>query len=78
MSLLRPLLEVSGPDVDFDARPAVRGVGLALERGEVLGPVGESGSDKSATAPAAFDLLPCNAVGRGSVRLDGQERVGAG
>ncbi|MEU6378666.1 ABC transporter ATP-binding protein [Streptomyces sp. NPDC046909] len=75
---MSPLLEVTALDVDFDGRPAVRGVDLALERGEVLGLVGESGSGKSATALAVLGLLPGNAAVRGSVRLDGRELVGAG
>ncbi|WP_043662955.1 ABC transporter ATP-binding protein [Streptomyces xylophagus] len=74
---MSPLLQVTDLDVDFGGRPAVRGVGLTLERGEVLGLVGESGSGKSATALAVLGLLPGNAVVRGSVRLDGQELVGA-
>ncbi|WP_406449118.1 ABC transporter ATP-binding protein [Streptomyces sp. NBC_01622] len=74
---MSPILQVTDLDVDFDGRPAVRGVGLTLERGEVLGLVGESGSGKSATALAVLGLLPGNAEVRGSVRLDGQELVGA-
>nr|WP_202498013.1 ABC transporter ATP-binding protein [Streptomyces sp. SID5469] len=65
-------------NVDFDGRPAVRDVSLSLSRGEVLGLVGESGSGKSATALAVLGLLPDNATVQGSVRLDGQELVGAG
>ncbi|MER5948391.1 ABC transporter ATP-binding protein [Streptomyces sp. NPDC001904] len=71
------MLEVTGLHVEFDGRAAVRGVDLSLERGEVLGLVGESGSGKSATALALLGLLPGNATVRGSVRLDGQELVGA-
>ncbi|WOX15277.1 ABC transporter ATP-binding protein [Streptomyces sp. N50] len=74
---MSPILQVTDLDVHFDGRPAVRGVGLTLERGEVLGLVGESGSGKSATALAVLGLLPGNATVRGSVRLDGQELVGA-
>ncbi|WP_019071708.1 ABC transporter ATP-binding protein [Streptomyces hokutonensis] len=74
---MSPILQVTDLDVDFDGRPAVRGVALTLERGEVLGLVGESGSGKSATALAVLGLLPGNAQVRGSVRLDGQELVGA-
>ncbi|MEV1026846.1 dipeptide ABC transporter ATP-binding protein [Streptomyces sp. NPDC050264] len=71
------MLEVSALHVEFDGKPAVRGVDLSLRRGEVLGLVGESGSGKSATALALPGLLPDNATVRGSVRLDGQELVGA-
>ncbi|WP_369261937.1 dipeptide ABC transporter ATP-binding protein [Streptomyces sp. R35] len=75
---MNPVLEVTGLDVDFDGRPAVRDVSLSLARGEVLGLVGESGSGKSATALAVLGLLPDNAAVRGSVRLDGQELIGVG
>ncbi|WP_406473649.1 ATP-binding cassette domain-containing protein [Streptomyces sp. NBC_01615] len=75
--MTRPVLEVARLDVDFDGRSAVRDVGLSLVRGEVLGLVGESGAGKSATALAVLGLLPDNAVVRGSVRLDGQELIGA-
>jgi len=50
--MTNPILEVSGLNVVFrGARrpiPAVRGIDLRLEPGEVLGLVGESGSGKSA------------------------------
>ncbi|MEV6183695.1 ATP-binding cassette domain-containing protein, partial [Streptomyces sp. NPDC052015] len=75
---MTPVLEVARLNVDFDGRPAVRDVSLSLSRGEVLGLVGESGSGKSATALAVLGLLPDNATVQGSVRLDGQELVGAG
>ncbi|WP_405882360.1 ABC transporter ATP-binding protein [Streptomyces sp. NBC_01136] len=71
------VLEVVSLDVDFDGRPAVRDVSFSLARGEVLGLVGESGSGKSATALAVLGLLPAGATVRGSVRLDGQELLGA-
>jgi len=47
---------------------AVDGVTLALQAGEILGLVGESGCGKSTTARAATRLLPLAA---GRVRLDG-------
>ncbi|MFD4525939.1 dipeptide ABC transporter ATP-binding protein [Streptomyces sp. NPDC058470] len=78
MTSVTTVLEVAGLDVDFDGRPAVRDVSFSLARGEVLGLVGESGSGKSATALAVLGLLPDNATVRGSVRLDGQELIGAG
>ena len=55
---------------------AVDGVSFQLERGKVLGLVGESGCGKSLTALALLQLLPPTARLTGSVRLDGQELVG--
>jgi len=56
---------------------AVRGVSFSLARGETLGLIGESGCGKSVTAMALMGLLPDSALVSGSVRLDGQELVGA-
>ncbi|MFE2067193.1 dipeptide/oligopeptide/nickel ABC transporter permease/ATP-binding protein [Streptomyces sp. NPDC059467] len=50
-------LRVVLPTADGVVRP-VRGVTLALRRGEMVGLVGESGSGKSLTALAIADLLP--------------------
>ncbi|MGV9340185.1 dipeptide/oligopeptide/nickel ABC transporter permease/ATP-binding protein [Streptomyces sp. NPDC003688] len=50
-------LRVELPTADGVLRP-VRGVTLALRRGEMAGLVGESGSGKSLTALALADLLP--------------------
>ncbi|MGE0717635.1 MAG: ABC transporter ATP-binding protein [Alphaproteobacteria bacterium] len=75
-----PILEIRDLRVDFagDRGPlqAVRGVDLAVARGEVLGIVGESGSGKSVTMLAAMGLLPPSARVRGSVRFQGAELVG--
>ncbi|MFD7131159.1 dipeptide/oligopeptide/nickel ABC transporter permease/ATP-binding protein [Streptomyces sp. NPDC059894] len=50
-------LRVDLPTANGVVRP-VRGVTLALRRGEMVGLVGESGSGKSMTALALADLLP--------------------
>ncbi|MGH3343084.1 MAG: ABC transporter ATP-binding protein [Carbonactinosporaceae bacterium] len=75
------ILEVSDLSVEFPTDDgvvrAVRGVGFGLGRGEVLGIVGESGSGKSVTSLAAMGLLPRTARISGSVRLGGQELLGA-
>ncbi len=60
-----PLLDVAGLTVDIPVAGgmlhAVRGVDIALERGETLGIVGESGCGKSLTALALMGLLPASA-----------------
>ena len=76
-----PVLEVRDLDVTFGSGPgavrAVRGMGYAVRPGEVLGIVGESGSGKSVTSLAVMGLLPAHARVTGSVRLLGQEILGA-
>jgi len=53
---------------------AVNGVSFTLEKGEILGLVGESGCGKSTVASSLMRLLPGNArIGGGSVRLDGAD-----
>ena len=77
------LLEVTDLHTSFftDAGEvkAVNGISFQLDRGKVLGIVGESGSGKSVTAYSIMQILA--GTGRivgGSVKLDGQELVGAG
>ena len=71
------LLEVGGLEVVLDTplgpARAVRGVGFALERGETLGIVGESGCGKTMTALALMGLLPEGARVEGAVRFDGAD-----
>lgn len=58
---------------------AVNGVSFNLERGKVLGIVGESGSGKSVTAYSIMQILAgTGKIVSGSIKLDGQELVGAG
>ena len=77
------LLEVSNLRTSFftDAGEvkAVDGVSFELDRGRVLGIVGESGSGKSVTAYSIMQILaPTGKIVGGSVKLNGQELVGAG
>ncbi len=67
------MLEIEDLDVDYELStgplPAVRGVNVALRRGQVLGIAGESGSGKSTLAYAVTRLLrPPGVVGGGRVR----------
>jgi oligopeptide/dipeptide ABC transporter ATP-binding protein len=76
-----PLLEIRDLRVTFQTESgpvqAVRGVDVTVGPGELLGVVGESGSGKSVTFLAAMGLLPENAVIEGSVKIRGDEMVGA-
>ena len=77
-----PLLEVQGLAVDFITTDgpvhAVESADLTLAAGETVAIVGESGSGKSTTAMSIIGLLPSGGkVVGGSIRLDGQELVGA-
>ncbi|MFL6194787.1 MAG: ATP-binding cassette domain-containing protein, partial [Thermoanaerobaculia bacterium] len=74
-----PLLEVRDLEISFSAQgePVVRGVSLAVGRGEIVGLVGESGSGKTLTALAVLGLVPPpGRVTRGEVRLDGPPGAG--
>jgi len=71
------LVEIRDLRVSFDGVAALRGIDLNVGRGESLALVGESGCGKSVTWLAALGLLPKRASVTGSVKLDGQELLGA-
>ncbi|WP_113911513.1 ABC transporter ATP-binding protein [Roseovarius dicentrarchi] len=59
-------------------KPIINGVNLRLNRGEILGLIGESGAGKSTLGLAAMGYTKggCRISG-GSIKFDGQEMVGA-
>jgi peptide/nickel transport system ATP-binding protein len=76
-------LEIEGLEVVFPGSsgrvpvPVLRGVSLAVGRGEIVGLVGESGSGKSMTALAALGLVPPpGRVTAGRVRLGDRDLLG--
>ena len=78
----RPLLAIEDLRVTFATRhgpvEALRGVSIAIERGETVGIVGESGSGKSVTALTAMGLL--DSAGRvtgGRIHFRGQDLLTA-
>ncbi|MEO0048729.1 MAG: hypothetical protein RL556_61 [Actinomycetota bacterium] len=74
-------LEVKDLSVDFWVDgvwyPAAKNISFNVEAGEALAIVGESGSGKSTSAMALLGLLPSNARITGSVKVAGQELIGA-
>ncbi|MBQ2775408.1 MAG: ABC transporter ATP-binding protein [Clostridia bacterium] len=57
---------------------AVNGVSFSLEKGKILGIVGESGSGKSVTSYSIMQILSkAGKIVSGSIKLDGQELIGA-
>ncbi|WHA44051.1 ABC transporter ATP-binding protein [Agrobacterium larrymoorei] len=71
------LVELRDLKVAFDGVQVLHGIDLDVARGEAIGLVGESGCGKSVTWLAALDLLPGKAKINGSVKVDGQEILGA-
>ena len=71
------LLDVKGLSISYGDTRVVDDLGFSVERGGSLGLVGESGSGKSQTALAILGLLPPQAVVSGSIRVAGQELLGA-
>jgi len=58
---------------DSGPLPAVRGVDLTVERGQIVGVAGESGCGKSTLASTVLRLQPPNATVTGRVLFDGRD-----
>lgn len=76
------LLEVENLEVEFDTYggvvKAVRGVDFAIDQGQTLAIVGESGCGKSVTVQSIMGLIPMppGRITNGSARLRGHEVLG--
>lgn len=72
-----PLLQVRNFNVRFDTHDsdvhAVRDIDLQLQRGEVMGVVGESGCGKTQLFLGMLGLTASNGTTTGSAKFDGQE-----
>ena len=73
------ILEVEDLAIAFHDRTVVTDVSFHIDRGETVALVGESGSGKSVTALSVMQLLPYPQASHpaGSVRVDGEEMIGA-
>ncbi len=74
-------LQVANYNIDFWVEgvwyPAAVDMNFEVQAGKVLAIVGESGSGKSTAAMGLMDLLAYNARSSGSVKVKGQEMLGA-
>ena len=70
---VEPFLEIIDLEVRYGRVPAVRGLSLAVGRGECVGLVGPNGAGKSTTLHAVIGLL---SPVRGDIRLGGRSLVG--
>ncbi|MCU5771072.1 ABC transporter ATP-binding protein [Erwiniaceae bacterium BAC15a-03b] len=71
------LLEFENFSASFGDQRAVRNLNLALQQGEFLALVGESGCGKSITALSAMRLAPENARLSGAIRYQGRDLLSA-
>lgn len=76
-----PLLEINNLRIEYPSRHgvhvAVKSLSFSIERGEIVGVVGESGAGKSTVGNAIIDLLsPPGLVAGGDVFLDGEKISG--
>lgn len=72
------LLEVRNLRIEYPSRygvmAAVKDLSFSIEKGEILGVVGESGAGKSTIGNAIIDLLsPPGRIARGDVFLNGEK-----
>src|SRR5690554_2047603 len=71
------LLEIERLTLSIGRTPILKEVDLAVEQGEVVGLIGESGSGKSMTALTVMQLLPNAMQATGRVTFDGIDILSA-
>jgi len=79
MSSSSAVLDVNNIEVVYNkAVQVLRGLSLAVPRGQVVALLGSNGAGKSTTLKAVSNLLPLQdgALTRGSIRYDGRETAG--
>ena len=64
------MLAVNALDVDINGTPILRGVGLSIDKGEIIGLIGRNGAGKTTFLRSIMGLLP---VVGGSVAHEGQD-----
>lgn len=69
------LLSIRSLSLEIYGEPILKNISLSLERGQVLGVIGESGSGKSMTANAIMQLLPKGSDLQGQILLNGEEII---
>ena len=75
---MNPVLEIENLRVAIHSRgartPVLRGVGLRLEAGQIVGLVGESGGGKTMVGKAILGVLPESArIEAGAIRFEGRD-----
>ena len=73
-----PLLEIRDFSLNYDKVRALRHVTLSVNKGEIVGIVGESGCGKSSLTSAILRLLPENAGTRGEIFFNGDDLYALG
>ncbi|MED5396400.1 MAG: ABC transporter ATP-binding protein [Pseudomonadota bacterium] len=81
MAMSEKLLEIKDllieADIDGEWRPIVNSLSMTLERGEIIGLIGESGAGKSTFGLTALGYTkPGCRIVSGSIKFDGTELVG--
>ncbi|MFH0751285.1 MAG: ATP-binding cassette domain-containing protein [Chloroflexota bacterium] len=72
-----PLLSIRDLVIELGGRRPVDVAELSVDRGQIVGLVGESGAGKSLLLSSILGLLPADATVRGSIAFDGVELCGA-